>query len=195
MSSFEERLKLFNPDYFTQNERELVVREVARDGEAAVRFQLPPDRLGLAFKLDKAEIFSFLNSRKAGDGFLLVQDKVGCWAGHVVECKKTANVGQLNKAAEQLRMSLVRLQIIADFLNIEVTTWRAWIAFRRGLNSSTDPALLRAPVGGQLNKRQKEHQSAIRMWRSEQIDDVPIVGTLALGKIKLDESGEGVQEL
>lgn len=192
-----ERLRFFKADHVAVVEADaehggvLRVVETAEDGRAEVRFSVSPGCLGLGFVLSEGVKISFLADTKSADGHMLVQEKDGSWTAHVVECKATVRSKDWTKAQKQLVAGMLRLQIVADFLGVEIARWRGHVAFRNDLLSprrTPDLAFLEAPLG--RDPADEEQLRQRQSWALGQIQGVSFVATLPVHKVQLDSAGE-----
>jgi hypothetical protein len=163
-----ERLDFFRGDHVAQcgGGGELVVQETAEDGFAEVRFAIPADRIGLSIRLSGQEGFPFLQSARNADGHLLIEATPGKWQAHIIECKRTVRGAKWPHIVDQLCWSMVRLQIVADFLRLPIVAWRFHIAYREDkISQPTNPAFLKTPVGAIMLPEQR----ALHAWTSRTV--------------------------
>lgn len=201
MTAWRARLRHFRRDHYQIVEpdgasRGLVVHETEQDGAADVTFRVGAGRSGVALALGGQDAFPFLLSGRHADGALLTEEPDGAWCAIVVECKKTLREKELGKAQEQLQSSLVRLQMVADFLNLPITRRQAWVATRDNRlapERSADPALRRRPIGPRGPTSPEVH--AVDVAVLGKLDDPLEGGEVALHVITLDDQGQGSVEL
>lgn len=108
-------------------DRTIEVREENEEGHALVQIVIPAGLRAVSLGLSGGG-WPFLASGESADGHLLVEDADG-WTAHVIECKKTVKPKTWDKARSQIAASMVRLQLLADFLGLPIARWHAWVAF------------------------------------------------------------------
>ncbi len=191
MSVDPERLALLQRDAYTRFDRAKphVISETADDGRAEVRVVLADGASGLAFRLDRRQVFDgLLANNKRADGFLLVHDEGG-WTGHVFECKRTLNARTWSTARQQLAAGVPRLAAVAGVLGVTITRWRFWVAYRRdALAAATaDPLAPEPPVGSR-----DVDDDASRTWAARTVDGGVIAGPVAKSTAHLIDDADDV---
>ena len=200
MSALIERLSHLNPERVVHvqpqsPDRVVEVTETENlDGYARVAIAVPAGRSAISLRLDGQKVLGLLKSGKSADGHLLVESADGTWTAVVLECKVTLSSGTLAKATQQIRASFIRIQLVADFLQVAVGRRVAVIATREDRvapHRTADPALLKqavsvaAPAPHYLD------------WKRRRLSDVPFAASdVPLHALFLhQDSGEGSLDL
>ena len=187
----EARLNAINPDRVRwATDSTVVVREMDPTGRADVTVHLAPGYRALQLHLDEnAE--ALLRDRQNADGHIAIEGSAGTWELLVIECKVKLTPVTLPKAEKQLVASLTRMQLVADFLGLNVQARRAWIACQRDLVSPTtnpNPITLKTTVGA----RAPETAAALARWRQGKLPDGHCHAGVTLEKIALTpDEGKG----
>ncbi len=191
MQGWDERLSCLQKQYYavvraTDMDGVLVVEETTTGGEARVEFPVQAGCKAVSLALSGPRMFPFLHRNKNADGHLLVERPDGRWTAHVVECKRTLTLRKWQHAQEQLRCSLVRLQLLADFLGLDVAERVTWVASRRD-EVSTNTSAIRASSHPAVRD--------VLAWQCKMLDEVPFSGRVACHHIPLDSAGNGRQSV
>lgn len=178
-----DKARVVNPD---DADRVLRVEETKEDGKATISFVVPEGHTGLGLKLDGGKAFPFLANARNADGYLLLGSPDGTWTAHLVESKKTRlRPTKLADALDQIDASVVRLQLLADFLGINIRSWTAWVAY---LTDEVKPGAIPDPFEVRVPDRQSE-LSPREQWERGVTRPLQLVGAISLRGIQLDETG------
>ena len=200
MSTLVERLPHLNPDRVNHvlahsPGRVVEVTETENlESYARVAITVPEGRCAISLRLDGQKALGILKSGKNADGHLLVEGADGTWTAVVVECKATLSSGTLAKATEQIRASFIRIQLVADFLQLSVGRRVAVVATREDKvepQRTADPALLKQAVS--LAAPAPHYLD----WKRRRLSDVPFAASeVPLHALLLSrDSGEGALDL
>jgi hypothetical protein len=96
---------------------------------------------------------TFGNDSTADNAFLI--HRADCHReAHVIECKKTINADEWIKAKRQIHSSLVRLAALAGVMDVRITRYVCYTAYREDrleVRRNADPILFKVPIGGALD--------------------------------------------
>lgn len=207
MSTLEPRLRRLLTDCLHKNLYELltdsaIVEEKEKGSEAHVKCVLPPDTLGIQWRIGSKDLFPFFKQQLAADGSLMLQRSDGAWEAHILECKVTINQDAWSKALLQMRWSLMRLRALAGVLGVRFQHVVLYTAFRKD-EMLKDPVLLKVPLGDWQppNAEQAEAVDALkrqRDWPQGDKGEIRLEGfdeRFVHRKVKLDGQGAGWVEL
>lgn len=189
----EEKLKLFAPDkYRVVNAGDSVqLNEKSKDGKASINCTCQEETL--VFPTPERNVLPYLDetikgARACADKFLFTANEDG-WDLHVIELKKTIGTDTFAKSKNQFRMGIYNGRALAGFMGMRLKEIHLHSAFRSDRIRSISPGNL-AAMRAQNNW---EIQKIIEEWNANQctlsVDLEERIYTL--GKIKLDELGQG----
>ena len=189
----EEKLKLFAPDkYCLVNAGDSVrLNEKSKDGKASIECTCQEETL--VFPTPERNVLPYLDetikgARACADKFLFTANEDG-WDLHVIELKKTIGTDTFAKSKNQFRMGIYNGRALAGFMGMKLKEIHLHSAFRSDRIHSISPGNL-AAMRAQNNW---EIQKIIEEWNADQCTlSVDFEErTYTLGKIKLDELGQG----
>ena len=189
----EEKLKLFAPDkYCLVNAGDSVrLNEKSKDGKASIECTCQEETL--VFPTQERNVLPYLDetikgARACADKFLFTANEDG-WDLHVIELKKTIGTDTFAKSKNQFRMGIYNGRALAGFMGMKLKEIHLHSAFRSDRIHSISPGNL-AAMRAQNNW---EIQKIIEEWNADQCTlSVDLEErTYTLGKIKLDELGQG----
>ena len=189
----EEKLKLFAPDkYCLVNAGDSVrLNEKSKDGKASIECTCQEETL--VFPTPERNVLPYLDetikgARDCADKFLFTANEDG-WDLHVIELKKTIGTDTFAKSKNQFRMGIYNGRALAGFMGMKLKEIHLHSAFRSDRIHSISPGNL-AAMRAQNNW---EIQKIIEEWNADQCTlSVDLEErTYTLGKIKLDELGQG----
>ena len=189
----EEKLKLFAPDkYCLVNAGDSVrLNEKSKDGKASIECTCQEETL--VFPRPERNVLPYLDetikgARACADKFLFTANEDG-WDLHVIELKKTIGTDTFAKSKNQFRMGIYNGRALAGFMGMKLKEIHLHSAFRSDRIHSISPGNL-AAMRAQNNW---EIQKIIEEWNADQCTlSVDLEErTYTLGKIKLDELGQG----
>ena len=189
----EEKLKLFAADkYCLVNAGDSVrLNEKSKDGKASIECTCQEETL--VFPTPERNVLPYLDetikgARACADKFLFTANEDG-WDLHVIELKKTIGTDTFAKSKNQFRMGIYNGRALAGFMGMKLKEIHLHSAFRSDRIHSISPGNL-AAMRAQNNW---EIQKIIEEWNADQCTlSVDLEErTYTLGKIKLDELGQG----
>lgn len=183
---------------------ECLVQEKKEEGRACVVCEVPPEHVAIAFYLHGQDgLFRFLRKVSNADGAILLVEPGGAVVGRIVECKKTVNPSDWDKAIKQFTWTLARLLAVAGALGVRITRISLSTAFREDRLSpehSPNPALGKATLG--TSHEDEADEAALNdarrrqlAWLSNQVSLPGFAGVFSHTKIQLDDAGDGRCEL
>ena len=189
----EEKLKLFAPDkYCLVNAGDSVrLNEKSKDGKASIECTCQEETL--VFPTPERNVLPYLDEKIKGAGacadkFLFTANEDG-WDLHVIELKKTIGTDTFAKSKNQFRMGIYNGRALAGFMGMKLKEIHLHSAFRSDRIHSISPGNL-AAMRAQNNW---EIQKIIEEWNADRCTlsiDLEEKSYM-LGKIKLDELGQG----
>ena len=189
----EEKLKLFAPDkYCLVNAGDSVrLNEKSKDGKASIECTCQGETL--VFPTPERNVLPYLDetikgARACADKFLFTANEDG-WDLHVIELKKTIGTDTFAKSKNQFRMGIYNGRALAGFMGMKLKEIHLHSAFRSDRIHSISPGNL----GAMRAQNNWEIQKIIEEWNADQCTlSVDLEErTYTLGKIKLDELGQG----
>ena len=189
----EEKLKLFAPyKYCLVNAGDSVrLNEKSKDGKASIECTCQEETL--VFPTPERNVLPYLDetikgARACADKFLFTANEDG-WDLHVIELKTTIGTDTFAKSKNQFRMGIYNGRALAGFMGMKLKEIHLHSAFRSDRIHSISPGNL-AAMRAQNNW---EIQKIIEEWNADQCTlSVDLEErTYTLGKIKLDELGQG----
>ena len=189
----EEKLKLFAPDkYCLVNAGDSVrLNEKSKDGKASIECTCQEETL--VFPTPERNVLPYLDetikgARACADKFLFTANEDG-WDLHVIELKKTIGTDTFAKSKNQFRMGIYNGRALAGFMGMKLKEIHLHSAFRSDRIHSISPGNLAAKRA----QNNWEIQKIIEEWNADQCTlSVDLEErTYTLGKIKLDELGQG----
>lgn len=97
--NLEDRIKLLNPDYFTNSDQEITIKEESDQGKASLLLKITRRCLAL-HKADERKIV-FLKNQSVADCIILELDNEKAVALHIFEFKRTIRKKSLEKTQKQ----------------------------------------------------------------------------------------------
>ena len=189
----EEKLKLFAPDkYCLVNAGDSVLlNEKSKDGKASIDCTCQEETV--VFPTPEKNVLPYLDetikgARACADKFLFTANEDG-WDLHVIELKKTIGTDTFAKSKNQFRMGIYNGRALAGFMGIKLKEIHLYSAFRSDQIRAISPrnlAAMRAQKNWEIQKIIEEW-NADRCTLSIDLEEKSYM----LGKIKLDELGQG----